>query len=208
MSDASKRLEKADKYLQKGKVEEALSELLAAADADPENNLVCERAADICISQNRHKDAAGLLAGLFDRLSASGEQAKALVTYKKLARISTPRVEQTFRFAQYLEKSNKKEAAELFQKAAEGFVAAGQKNDAPELVQQVYARALLVQRRPKDAEPIIRRLYEKDHKKSLDVALLIGGLLDAGDYRRALEIARQTSDLEDKAGRNRDFVGM
>ena len=306
MSDASKRLEKADKYLQKGKVEDALSELLAAVDDDPENNLVCERAADICISQNRHKDAAGLLAGLFDRLSASGEQAKALVTYKKLARISTPRVEQTFRFAQYLEKSNKKEAAELFQKAAEGFVAAGQKNDAlaaykrlvaleptlpnlkaagelaqaagdaktaaatffqagelekkeerdghawferaynldsnnpdtalaysdslvargdgatalrvvqplakkddaPELVQQVYARALLAQRRPKDAEPIIRRVYEKDHKKSLDVALLMGGLLDAGDYRRALEIARQTSDLEDKAGRNRDFVGM
>src|SRR5438270_491242 len=306
MSDASKRLEEADKYLQKGKVEDALSELLAAVDDDPENNLVCERAADICISQNRHKDAAGLLAGLFDRLSASGDQAKALITYKKLARISTPRVEQTFRFAQYLEKSNKKEAAEQFQKAAEGFVAAGQKNDAlaaykrlvaleptlpnlkaagelaqaagdaktaaaaffqagelekkeerdghawferaynldsnnpdtalaysdslvargdgatalrvvqplakkddaPELVQQVYARALLAQRRPKDAEPIIRRLYEKDHKKSLDVALLIGGLLDAGDYRRALEIARQTSDLEDKAGRNRDFVGM
>src|SRR5437763_1479102 len=131
MSDASKRLEKADKYLQKGKVEEALAELLAAADADPENNLVCERAADICISQNRNKEAAELLGSLFDRLSASGEQAKALVTYKKLARISSPRVEQTFRFAQYLEKSNKKEAAELFQKAAEGFVAADQKGDAP-----------------------------------------------------------------------------
>ena len=130
MSDASKRLEKADKYLQKGKVEEALAELLAAADADPENNLVCERAADICISQNRNKEAAELLGSLFDRLSASGEQAKALVTYKKLARISSPRVEQTFRFAQYLEKSNKKEAAELFQKAAEGFVTAGQKGDA------------------------------------------------------------------------------
>src|SRR5439155_13071145 len=130
MSDASKRLEKADKYLQKGKVEDALNELLAAADDDPENNRVCERAADMCISQNRHQEAAELLASLFDRLSASGEQTKALVTYKKLARISTPRVEQTFRFAQYLEKSNKKEAAELFQKAAEGFVAAGQKNDA------------------------------------------------------------------------------
>src|SRR5438874_5816238 len=130
MSDASKRLEKADKYLQEGKVEEALAELLAAADADPENNLVCERAADICISQNRNKEAAELLGSLFDRLSASGEQAKALVTYKKLARISSPRVEQTFRFAQYLEKSNKKEAAELFQKAAEGFVTAGQKGDA------------------------------------------------------------------------------
>ena len=75
MSDASKRLEKADKYLQKGKVEDALNELLAAADDDPENNLVCERAADMCISQNRHQEAAELLASLFDRLSASGEQA-------------------------------------------------------------------------------------------------------------------------------------
>src|SRR5438270_2981571 len=130
MSDASKRLEKADKYLQKGKVEEALGELLAAVDEDPENNLVCERAADMCISQNRAKEAAGLLTGLFDRLASSGDQAKAIVTYKKLARVGSPRVEQTFRFAQYLEKHNKKEAAELFQKAAEDFVAAGQKSDA------------------------------------------------------------------------------
>src|SRR5438552_12973227 len=104
MSDASKRLEKADKYLQKGKVEDALNELLAAVDDDPENNLVCERAADMCISQNRHKDAAGLLAGLFDRLSASGDQAKALVTYKKLARIRPPRVEQAFCFSAEQEK--------------------------------------------------------------------------------------------------------
>src|SRR5438270_13629559 len=97
MSDASKRLEKADKYLRKGKVEDALSELLAAVDDDPENNLVCERAADVCISQNRHKDAAGLLAGLFDRLSASEVQGNALISYKQLVHISTPRVEQTFR---------------------------------------------------------------------------------------------------------------
>src|SRR5207253_1464109 len=188
MSDASKRLEKADKYLQKGKVEDALSELLAAVDDDPENNLVCERAADICISQNRHKDAAGLLAGTVDRRSASRGQAKALINYKKPARISTPRAEQTCRFGRYLEKSEKKEERDghaWFERAynldsnnpdtalayGDSLVARGdgatalrvvqplaKKDDAPELVQQVYARALLAQRRPKDAEPIIRRL--------------------------------------------------
>src|SRR5437868_6790354 len=132
MPDISKRLEKAEKYLQKGKMKDALEEFMAAVEEDPENNAVRERASDLCISLNQNKEAANLLGVLFDRLSNASDQAKAIVTYKKLARMATPRVEQTFRYAQYIEKSNKKEALELLQRSAEGFVAAGKKEDALE----------------------------------------------------------------------------
>lgn len=130
MSDVSKRLEKADKYLQKGKTADALHELLAAADDEPENALVLERAADLCISQNKNKDAARLLSNLFDNLAGIGDQAKAVVAYKKLGRVGDPTIGQSFRYAQFIEKNNKKEAQELYQEAAKSFMKTGQRSDA------------------------------------------------------------------------------
>ncbi|HEV2112817.1 MAG TPA: diguanylate cyclase [Terriglobales bacterium] len=138
MPDISKRLEKAEKYLQKGKMQDALEEFLAAVEEDPENNAVRERAADLSISLNQNKEAGELLSVLYDRLGTA-DQAKAVVTYKKLARMTTPRVEQTFRYAQFIEKNNKKEALELYQKSAEGFVAAGKKDDALDAYKRLVA---------------------------------------------------------------------
>jgi GGDEF domain-containing protein/tetratricopeptide (TPR) repeat protein len=138
MPDISKRLEKAEKYLQKGKMQDALEEFIAAVEEDPENNAVRERAADLSISLNQNKEAGELLSVLFDNFGA-GDQAKAIVTYKKLARMATPRVEQTFRYAQFIEKNNKKEALELYQKSAEGFVAARKKDDALDAYKHLVA---------------------------------------------------------------------
>src|SRR5205823_4064403 len=61
MSDVAKRLEKADKYLQKGKVEDALEELLRANEDDPNNEPVAQKAADLCVTLNRNADATRLL---------------------------------------------------------------------------------------------------------------------------------------------------
>src|SRR5437868_3904263 len=306
MPDISKRLEKAEKYLQKGKMKDALEEFMAAVEEDPENNAVRERASDLCISLNQNKEAANLLGVLFDRLSNASDQAKAIVTYKKLARMATPRVEQTFRYAQYIEKSNKKEAIELLQRSAEDFIKAGRKDDAlgaykhlvtleaslenlkaegelaaslgegktaasaffhageleraanrdghgwferaykldagnveaalayaqslvdrgdgaaalriskplagqadcSDKVTEVYARSLLALKRPADAEPIIWQLYEKDAKRITEVAQLIGTLIDVEEYPRALELAKKAGEVEDKHGRQRDFVSL
>src|SRR5579859_458403 len=57
MADIAKYIEKADKYLQRGKAEDALAELKNALDEEPENILVRERACDICISLNRQREA-------------------------------------------------------------------------------------------------------------------------------------------------------
>src|ERR1051326_1896387 len=306
MSDVSKRLEKADKYLQKGKMNDALSELLAAAEDEPDNPIVLERAADLCISQNKNKEAARLLSNLFDNLAGIGDQPKAVVTYKKLGRVGEPTVGQSFRYAQFIEKNNKKEAQELYQEAAKSFMKTGQRSDAlaaykrlvtldpslenyksagelanqlgdgktaaeafyhagelerqanrdghsfferafnldaqnadvglayaqsllqrgdgaaalrviepwakkPEALDAVveaYGRALMALKRPADAASIVLGLYKKNPEQVDEIALLVGTLLDVQEYDKALQLAKQTSEIEEKAGRHREYVGL
>jgi diguanylate cyclase (GGDEF)-like protein len=130
MSDVAKRLEKADKYLQKGKMEDALEELLRANEDDPSNEQVAQKAADLCVSLNRNEDATRLLAFLFDKQAGLGDMAKANITYKKLQRFTTPTPDQMYRWAQFTEKTNKKEALEAYHTSLDGFTKASRKAEA------------------------------------------------------------------------------
>src|SRR5688572_29596738 len=67
MSDISKRLEKAEKYLQKGKTESALEEYLGILHDDPGNDLVRQSAAELCVNLGRNQEAAQFLGTLFDK---------------------------------------------------------------------------------------------------------------------------------------------
>jgi|tagenome__1003787_1003787.scaffolds.fasta_scaffold20986147_2 diguanylate cyclase (GGDEF)-like protein len=139
MSDVAKRLEKADKYLQKGKIEDALQELLRANEEDPANEPVAQKAADLCVSLNRKEDATRLLAFLFDKQAGVGDMAKANITYKKLQRFTTPTPDQTYRWAQFTEKSNKKEALEAYRNSLDGFTKAGRKAEALAVMKKLVA---------------------------------------------------------------------
>lgn len=130
MSDISKRLEKAEKYLQKGKQADALEEYLGILEDDPTNDAVSQTAADLCISLNRTEDATMLLGEIFDRQASIGDAAKAAIAYKKLARLHPPKVEQTLRFAQITEKTKKDESLEAYHAAVRALVAAGRKPEA------------------------------------------------------------------------------
>ncbi len=130
MSDIARRLEKAEKYLQKGKLDSALEEYFQALESDPSNDAVRQSAADLCVTLNRTADAARLTGELFDHEAAAGDGAKAAVTYKRLSRYGKPTVDQTFRFGQFIEKTNKKEALEAFETSFQGLEAAGRKRDA------------------------------------------------------------------------------
>ena len=76
-----------------------------------------ELAADLCLSQNRGRDAVRLLGELFERQVNAGDATRASLTYKKLARHGTPTWEQKFRFGQLLEGSNKKLAVGTYESA-------------------------------------------------------------------------------------------
>jgi diguanylate cyclase (GGDEF)-like protein len=121
MADISKRLDKAEKYLQKGKPEAALEEYLAALEEDPRNDQVRQTAADLCLAVGRAGEAASLLSYLFEQEAEANEVAKGIVTYKKLAKISVPTPLQTFYYAQMAERKDKREALEAYETALAGF---------------------------------------------------------------------------------------
>jgi diguanylate cyclase (GGDEF)-like protein len=139
MADVSRRLEKADRFIQKGKLDSALDELLAALADDPQNDGVRQSAADLCATLNRDSDAARLLSELFDHQAHSGDHAKALVTYKKLARHGRPSVGQLIKFAEFSEHSNKREALEAYEQALQFLLKTKNSEHALEVLQKVVA---------------------------------------------------------------------
>src|SRR6476646_2931012 len=121
MADISKRLEKAEKYLQRSKPEAALEEYLNILDDEPGNEQVRQAAADLCLALDRRSEAADLLSSLLEMEFESGETAKGSITYKKLCKITTPTPMQTFQYAQLTEKRDRKEALDAYALALQGF---------------------------------------------------------------------------------------
>ena len=135
--EIARRVEKAEKLLQKGKT----ADLLVLQD-DPPNDNVRQMAADLCLSLNKGAQAVILLGELFERQVAAMDATRASLTYKKLARYTNPTWEQKVRFGQLLEHSNKKLAVGTFENALEDLSKQGRKEE-----------SLLVLRRIVDLEP-------------------------------------------------------
>jgi diguanylate cyclase (GGDEF)-like protein len=121
MADISKRLDKAEKYLQRSKPEAALEEYLSILEHEPGNEQVQQAAADLCLALDRRPQAGELLSSLFEHEFEAGESSKGVVTYKKLSKITTPTPLQTFRYAQLIEKRDRNDALEAYQTALRGF---------------------------------------------------------------------------------------
>jgi diguanylate cyclase (GGDEF)-like protein len=121
MADISKRLEKAEKYLQRSKPEAALEEYLDILAEEPRNIQVIQAAADLCLVLDRRPQAVELLSTLLEQEFEAGESAKGSVTYKKLCKITTPTPIQTFQYAQLTEKRDRKEALDAYTTALQGF---------------------------------------------------------------------------------------
>jgi diguanylate cyclase (GGDEF)-like protein len=121
MADISKRLEKAEKYLQRSKPEAALEEYLNILDDEPGNEQVRQAAADLCLALDRRSEAAELLSSLLELEFEAGESAKGSITYKKLCKITTPTPMQTFQYGQLTEKRDRKEALDAYSAALQGF---------------------------------------------------------------------------------------
>lgn len=136
-AELAKRTERAEKLLQKGKAAEALDEYLQILRDDPENDSVRQLAADLCLSQNRTKDAVNLLGELFERQVQGGDATKASLTYKKLARHGSPTWEQKFRFGQLLEGSNKKLAVGTYEAALSDLAKLNDKKNALQVMGRI-----------------------------------------------------------------------
>jgi diguanylate cyclase (GGDEF)-like protein len=303
-SELAKRVERAEKAIAKGKPDLALEEYLEVLREDPKNDKVCEAAADLCVTLNRPAEAARMLSPLFDRLAGIGDSARAIITFKKIARLGTPAIEQWFRFGQLVEKSSRREALDAYEAAVNGLELSGRRLEARPMLErivalepteknyqregdleldlgdnkaaagaffeagriarqagrdgtswfqqayaadpenlpvalaygrgvldggdsaraitilegfasiaasnlelsEIYGRALLATGRPKEAEPFIWPLYQRDPSQTLYVEQLLRGFLKNQAYAPALVLAKRWEAAEHKLGRRREFA--
>ena len=179
-AELTRRIERAEKLLQKGKATEALEEYLGILRDDPENDSVRQLAADLCLSQDRARDAVRLLGELFERQVNGGDATRASLTYKKLARHGNPTWEQKFRFGQLLEGSNKKLAVGTYESALSDLAKSENKKGAL----QVLGRVVTLE--PTEAN--LGRLAELSS--------------ELGDSKAAAEAFKQLAQLATAAGRD------
>ena len=128
-AEVTKRVERAEKLLQKGKTAEALEDYLQVLAAEPGNDTVCQMAADLCLSLQRIPQAVKLLGDLFERQIEAGDATRASLTYKKLTRFVAPTWEQKLRFGELLEKSHPKQALETYESVFQELTKQGRKKD-------------------------------------------------------------------------------
>jgi len=138
-AELARRVEKAEKLLQKGKTADALAEYLQILESDPENDNVRQMAAELCLSLSKGAQAVRLLGELFERQVAATDATRASLTYKKLARYTNPTWEQKVRFGQLLEHSNKKLAIGTYENALEDLQRQGKKEEALLILQRIVS---------------------------------------------------------------------
>src|SRR5580698_7647346 len=179
-AEVARRVEKAEKLLQKGKTADALVEYLQVLESDPQNDNVRQMAADLCLSVNRKQQAVELMGELFERQVAASDATRASLTYKKLARYTNPTWEQKVRFGQLLEHSNKKLAIGTYENALEDLQKQGKKEE-----------ALLVLRRIVSLEP-----SQANHLRVAELSA------DLGEHVMAAQAFLQLAELAETAGGN------
>ena len=138
-AEVARRVERAEKLLQKGRTADALEEYLQVLHDDPENDVVRQLAADLCLSLNRNKEAVQLLGDLFERQVTAADATRASLTYKKLARHGSPTWQQKFRFGQLLEGPNKKLAVTTYEAALADLLKLGKKQECSDILERIVA---------------------------------------------------------------------
>jgi diguanylate cyclase (GGDEF)-like protein len=179
-AEIARRVEKAEKLLQKGKTADALAEYLLILESDPPNDNVRQMAADLCLSLNKGPQAVRLMGELFERQVAAADATRASLTYKKLARYTNPTWEQKVRFGQLLEHSNKKLAIGTYENALEDLNKQGRKEE-----------ALLVLQRIVSLEP-----SQTNHQRIAEVSAQLG------EHVMASQSFLQLAELVEAAGGN------
>jgi diguanylate cyclase (GGDEF)-like protein len=138
-AEIAKRVERAERLLQRGKTSEALDEYLEILKVDTGNDTVRQMAADLCLSLQHTSEAVKLLGELFENQVENDDAIHASLTYKKLARYVNPTWHQKVRFGQILENTNRKLAVETYEIALEEVTRQGRKPDSLPVLKRIVA---------------------------------------------------------------------
>ena len=122
MSGVNKHIEKAEKLLQKNKLEAALEEYLKAWKDEPSNDALVQTVADLYLRLNRIEESRKCYAYLFDKNVENNDLRGASDFYRRVQRFGPVDPPRMIRFAQLLEKPNPKEAVDQYRLALDAVV--------------------------------------------------------------------------------------
>ncbi len=193
MSEIAKRLEKAERYLQKGKPDSALEEYLAILKEDPRNDAVRQTAADLCLTVGRETDAGELLSDLFDHAVASNDAPRAIAAYKRMVRLRGPSVQQVLQFAHFSEKINKRDAVDAYEAALKALISVGRKQEGLAVLKRLVSVVATVRNQERLGE-LAAEVGENKTAASAYIAVAVAHEKENEDasaaYARAFELDR------------------
>src|SRR5579863_7147752 len=129
--DIAKQLEKAQRSVEKGRIDEAIETYQAVLAETPTHLESMQSLGDLFTMQNRPDKAAVYYAMLFDRFTTPREEPKALALYTRFLKPHQQPPERVARYAQLLQKQNRaEEAIEQFTSAAMAFELSGKGEEA------------------------------------------------------------------------------
>jgi len=132
MADITKHLERAKKYLEKNKLQDAIQEYETVLAEAPNSVEVIQTLGDIYTRLNQPDRAAKYYGMIFDRFAESRDTTKAVALYTRVLKNIPQPPDRIARFALLLQKQNKRDdAIEQYGAAAELFLS--QKNEAEAL---------------------------------------------------------------------------
>lgn len=132
-SDVNKNLERAKRFLEKNKIEDAIEAYLNVLEDSPGHQEATQALGDLYARQEQPERAAVYYGMFFDLLVDPRDETKALAIYNRFLKNSSTQQppERIARYAFLQQKQNRgEEAVEQYGKAAEIFTAAGREEDA------------------------------------------------------------------------------
>jgi len=207
MGDATKLIERAEKFLEKGKPELALAEYRAAIELEPQNEKLLEKAADLSISVGQLGLGSDLLRRLFGHFVETKQLSNAALVFRKLQRMKALEPEMVSRYAQLCENTSRREAAEAYRVAFQEFQRLGE----PQRSLDCISRSLELDPRLEDYREQARISEALHDRVQAAVALVHLGIMlerlgqDASDaYGRAY--ADDPSNMAARLGHGRALI--
>lgn len=121
MPDLSRHYDKAEKLIQKGKLDAALETYEDALEEDPRDERAREGAAELCLSMNDNARAAELLDSLLRDYVRGLNASKAVPTFKKLLRLGRPLLDVVMEYGEMMESYNRRDAIEAYETGVKQF---------------------------------------------------------------------------------------
>ena len=109
--DVAKHLERAKRYLEKNKLQDAIEAYQAVLEASPNHQEAIQVLGDLHVRVNEPERAATYYGMLFDRMTDPREEPKALAIYARFLKPYQPAPERMARYALLLQRHEKVEEA-------------------------------------------------------------------------------------------------